>query len=179
MNPAHVETLRDRYRSALLDDVLPFWLKHGIDQEHGGFFNSVDRDGSLLDSDKSVWLQGRFSWLLAATHNAFGTNKEWLSLARNGLAFLDAHCFDPEDGLMWFHVTADGRPIRKRRYRFSESFACIANAAVFQATGEASVRRKGPPALRHFRAALEGSIAVTFPAEVHRHAAFEGAWDRR
>lgn len=30
---------------------------------------------------------------------------------------------------MYFHVTREGRPIRRRRYVYSEAFACIAFAA--------------------------------------------------
>ena len=200
MSPIHIESLRDKYRGALLDDMLPFWQKHGIDHQHGGFFNAVDRDGSLLDSDKSVWLQGRFSWLLAATHNAFGPNQELLSLAKNGLAFIDDHCFDPADGLMWFNVTADGKPIRKRRYRFSESFACIANAAVFQATGEMQCADKArqlydtferhwkDPSLSPFPRKFTGTrpskgvgppmIAINM-AQICREAGVEGDWDEK
>lgn len=42
------------YRNVLLDDVVPFWLRHAIDSEHGGIFTALDRDGSLLDTDKSI-----------------------------------------------------------------------------------------------------------------------------
>ena len=52
------------YRDGLLDDVLPFWLNHAIDDEFGGILASVNRDGSRIDTDKSVWQQGRFTWLL-------------------------------------------------------------------------------------------------------------------
>jgi N-acylglucosamine 2-epimerase len=38
---------------------------------------------------------------------------------------------------MWFTVTRDGRPLRMRRYVFSESFAAIAFAADAKATGDA------------------------------------------
>ena len=37
---------------------------------------------------------------------------------------------------MFFHVTRDGKPIRKRRYYFSETFATIANAAYAKASGD-------------------------------------------
>ncbi|HBO52700.1 MAG TPA: N-acylglucosamine 2-epimerase, partial [Planctomycetes bacterium] len=37
---------------------------------------------------------------------------------------------------MWFHVTREGEPLRKRRYGFSESFAAIAYGELFKATGE-------------------------------------------
>ncbi len=57
--------LRDFYRAGLMDDTLPFWLPEVVDQEFGGYLAMRDRDGSLIDDDKSVWLQGRFAWVLA------------------------------------------------------------------------------------------------------------------
>jgi N-acylglucosamine 2-epimerase len=38
---------------------------------------------------------------------------------------------------MFFHLTREGRPIRKRRYAYSEAFAAIAHAACARATGDA------------------------------------------
>ena len=56
-------------------------------------------------------------------------------LGGHGLEFLTDHCFD-SDGRMFFHVTREGQPIRKRRYAYSESFAAIAHAAHARATGD-------------------------------------------
>jgi len=55
--------LADFYRLTLLEDVVPFWLRHGMDPNHGGIMTALDRDGSLLDTDKSVWFQGRAAWV--------------------------------------------------------------------------------------------------------------------
>ena len=123
------------YRDGLLNDVLPFWLNHAVDQEFGGIMAALDRDGSLLDTDKSIWQQGRFTWLLGELYNNVQQNEQWLEVAKANLDFLDKFGFDPEDGRMWFHVTREGRPIRKRRYGFSESFAAIAYGELAQATG--------------------------------------------
>jgi N-acylglucosamine 2-epimerase len=129
------------YRDGLLEDTVRFWFPRSIDTEHGGFLHCLDRDGTLLDTDKSVWAQGRMSWMLLTLYNTIEQRPEWLEWAQGGLQFLDRHCFDT-DGRMFFHVTREGRPIRKRRYAFSESFAAIAHAAHFKATGdERSARR--------------------------------------
>ena len=60
----NLQELVSVYREGLLSDVIPFWLEYGVDPDYGGVFSSLDRDGALLDSDKSVWVQGRFAWLL-------------------------------------------------------------------------------------------------------------------
>ena len=51
--------LAAQYKSELLDSVLPFWLEKSQDKEFGGYFTCLDRDGSVFDTDKFVWLQGR------------------------------------------------------------------------------------------------------------------------
>lgn len=136
-----------KYRADLLTDVLPFWMKHGLDEVNGGYYTCLDRDGSLMDSTKSVWFQGRFAYILAYAYNHIEKNEAWLKASKSGIDFIEQHCFD-NDGRMFFEVTATGVPVRKRRYVFSETFAAIAMAQYAIATGEKSYAEK---ALRLFR----------------------------
>jgi len=110
------------YRDGLLEDTLPFWLRHGADPEPGGIMTCLDRDGSILDTDKGVWQQGRFAWMLGRAWREVEQRPEWLEAATHTLRFVEGCCID-DDGRMYFHVTREGRPIRKRRYAFSEAFA--------------------------------------------------------
>ncbi len=123
------------YEKQLLTDTVPFWFPHSVDTVHGGFLLMRDANGDLIDDDKAVWIQGRATWLLATLYNTVAPKPEWLEAARNGYEFLNKHCFDT-DGRMFFHVTRDGRPIRKRRYFFSETFYVIAAAAYAKASGD-------------------------------------------
>mgnify|MGYP001129288889 FL=1 len=131
--------LQEFYRSGLLDDVVPFWLRHGVDHKHGGLISSLTQSGEVADSDKSVWIQGRFAWLLGELYNhpLCQSNPDrslWLETAEKTLSFVQKHAFDDTDGRMWFHLTRDGQPIRKRRYAYSESFAAIAFGELALAT---------------------------------------------
>ncbi len=132
---ADLEQLHLFYRQQLLTDTVPFWFPRSFDRELGGFLLMRDADGSLLDDDKAVWIQGRATWLLATLYNTVDKNPEWLEGARLGYEFLNRHCFD-SDGRMFFHTTRDGRPIRKRRYFFSETFYVIPAAAYAKASGD-------------------------------------------
>jgi N-acylglucosamine 2-epimerase len=135
-DPAQRAALAALYRNTLLDDVLPFWLRHALDREHGGIFTALDRDGSLLDTDKSVWFQGRAGWMFATLFHTLEQRAEWREAARSCVEFSRKHCHSPE-GKMWFTVTREGAPLRMRRYVFSEAFAAISYAALARATGEA------------------------------------------
>ena len=143
------------YRRTLLDDVAPFWLRHGLDREHGGFLTAVDRDGTVVDTDKSIWFQGRGAWMYATLFNTVERNAEWLDAARSGIDFLRRHGAGP-NGKLYFTVTREGLPLRMRRYVFSESFAAIANAAYARAAGDA---RAAEDATNYFAAYLRYSFS--------------------
>ena len=118
----------------MLEETLPFWIQHAPDQQYGGFITSLDQDGSVVDTDKGIWQQGRFCWLLGELYNEVEPRPEWLMLADSGLKFLERHGFDPADDRMWFQVKRDGTPVRKRRYSFGESFAAMAFGEMAKAT---------------------------------------------
>ena len=124
------------YRDTLLNDVTPFWLVHGVDREHGGYLTCLNRDGCVLSGDKSVWFLGRMAWMFSRLYLAYGMREEWLEAARSGIGFMERHAFDT-DGRMFFSLDREGRPLRKRRYLFSECFAIIAFAAYGKATNDA------------------------------------------
>lgn len=135
MNDEEKKRYSRLYRDGLLKDTLPFWFPRCVDTEHGGFFTALDRDGTVIDTDKSIWHQGRISWLLATLHTTVEPRPEWLAWSRSGIEFLRRHGFD-SDGRMFFQVTREGRPLRKRRYVFSEAFAALAFAAYAAASGD-------------------------------------------
>ena len=130
-----------KYRDNLVNDIMPFWLKNGLDRVNGGVYTCVDRDGSLIDTTKSVWFQGRFAFVCSFAYNTIEKNPEWLAAAKSTIDFIEAHCFDT-DGRMYFEVMADGTPLRKRRYVFSESFAAIAMAEYAKASGDMTYAQK-------------------------------------
>lgn len=112
---------------------MPFWLKNGLDTQHGGLYTCLDREGKLMDTTKSVWFQGRFAYTCAYAYNHIEPNKEWLKASLSCIEFLEKHCFDT-DGHMFFTVTAEGAAVQKRRYVFSECFAAMAMAEYAKAT---------------------------------------------
>ena len=141
------------YREDLVKNIMPFWMQHGVDHEHGGVYTCVDRDGTLMDTTKSVWFQGRFAYICAYAYNHIEQRAEWLDAAKSTIDFIEAHCFDT-DRHMFFEVTADGTPLRKRRYVFSESFAAIAMAEYSKATGDKTYADKAMQIFRDMRRML-------------------------
>ena len=131
----YIKSWAESSKKDLTENIMPFWMKYGLDRENGGVYTCVDRDGSLMDTTKSVWFQGRFAFICSFAYNNVEKNQEWLDAAKSTLEFIEKHCFD-EQGHMYFSVTAEGKPLRKRRYVFSETFAAIAMSEYALATGD-------------------------------------------
>ena len=134
MNKNKILRYRDFYRNYLLNNVVPFWENSDlIDREYGGFITSVDRYGQTYNTDKSVWFQGRCLWTFSKLCSVYGKKEKWLNAARGGAEFIKKHCIDT-DGRLFFTVTREGLPLRKRRYFFSESFLVVGFAEYYALT---------------------------------------------
>ena len=111
------------------------WLKEMLERQ---------RDGSVFDTDKFVWLQGREVWMFAMLYNKVEKNPEWLACARQGAEFLEKYGHDGNYDF-YFSLTREGKPIIYPYNIFSNTFACMAFAQLAVATGEehyAEIARK-------------------------------------
>ena len=103
MKSAYWQKWNKLYRQELIENIMPFWLKHGLDRKHGGVYTCLDRDGSLMDTTKSVWFQGRFGWMCAYAYNHVKKDKKWLAASLSCCEFLEKYCFD-RDGRAFFEI---------------------------------------------------------------------------
>ena len=120
------------YKRELLDNILPFWLKHGKDKNNGGYFTCLNRDGSVYDTDKFMWLQGRGVWCFSYMYNHVEPKEEWLNMALHGAGFMQKYGRD-EKGNWYFSLTAEGKPLVQPYNIFSDCFATMAFASLDKA----------------------------------------------
>lgn len=126
--------IASRYEKELRKNCLPFWLEHSQDKEYGGYFSCLNRDGSVYDTDKFIWLQGREVWMFAMLYNNVEKNQQWLDCAIQGAEFLKKFGHD-ENWDFYFSVNREGRPLVQPYNIFSNTFACMAFAQLAKATG--------------------------------------------
>ena len=122
------------YKDELLSNVLPFWLNHSIDKENGGYFTCLTRDGSVFDTDKFIWLQGRQVWMFSMLYNKVENRREWLDCAIQGGEFLKKYGHDGKFN-WYFSLTRDGQPLVEPYNIFSYTFATMAFGQLSLATG--------------------------------------------
>ncbi len=135
MNEKRITQLKNHFYNGLVEDTMAFWTQNGIDKEYGGYHTMVDRRGTPLSRHKNMWIHGRFIWLLSRLYSVLDPRQEWLDLAFHGVDFMRKYGFD-ENGRMHFTVDRDGKPVRMRRYLFTEVFAVIGFAEYYRASGD-------------------------------------------
>jgi N-acylglucosamine 2-epimerase len=126
--------LAQKYKSELLDKVIPFWLNNSKDEEFGGYFTCLDRKGKVFDTDKFIWLQAREVWMFSSLYNNVEQKPEWLEMALHGAEFLKKYAKDA-DGNWYFSLTRQGEPLIQPYNIFSDCFACMAFGQLYKATG--------------------------------------------
>ena len=134
MTNVDFKQISSRYKRELLENCLPFWLEHSQDKEYGGYFSCLNRDGSVYDTDKFIWLQGREVWMFAMLYNNVDKNRQWLDCAVQGAEFLKKYGHD-ENWDFYFSLDRKGNPLVQPYNIFSNTFACMAFAQLAKATG--------------------------------------------
>ena len=76
------------FEKELFENVIPFWTKNAIDEVNGGIYNSLDRQGEIYSTDKSVWMQGRAAYMFSYIYNGLKKDPEYLAMAKSCLDFI-------------------------------------------------------------------------------------------
>jgi N-acylglucosamine 2-epimerase len=132
---ARAQQLLRHYRTALFDDVEPWWRAHLLDREQGGYHSCLDRSGAPYAGDKFLWPTARAIWMLSHLYNEQEARPDWLAAAKAGVDWMVRGAF-AGNGRMYFRLTRDGRPLARSLSLFTESFAIIALAEYAKVSGE-------------------------------------------
>lgn len=139
----------ERYEKELIDSVIPFWEEHCVDKEFGGYFTSLDRDGSVYDTEKYMWMQWRIVYMFATFYASSYRQERWLDIAKQGFDFLTEHG-KSADGTYYFALNRQGEPTMAPSNIFSDCFAAMGAAALYKATGDARYKAEADSAMHNY-----------------------------
>ncbi len=141
------------YRRELLDSVVPFWLTHAQDHEHGGLLTCLADDGSVLSTDKYLWSQLRAIWTFAALYNQIEARPEWLAEAERLFEFVRRVGRD-EEGRWIFAVDQQGTPLQGATSIYADGFAIYGLTELARANGNAEALALAVETYHNVRARL-------------------------
>jgi N-acylglucosamine 2-epimerase len=127
------ERIYRQYRELLLEHFVPFWLRYGIDWEHGGVLSCIHEDGTLASGDKFIWSQARSVWTFSALYNRIERRPEFLRVAENSVRFLLAHGRDAQ-GRWVYSTDREGNVIEGPTSIYADCFAVLGLSEYYRAT---------------------------------------------
>jgi N-acylglucosamine 2-epimerase len=168
------EQLREHYRRALLDDIVPWWERNAVDRECGGFYSCLERDGHPYSNEKFMWMNARAVWMFSHLYNRHDRRLPWCEMAEQGAQFMLKNAYR-DDGKMYFRLTREGKPMATALSIYTESFATIALAELSEATGnrtywDRAVQMYGRLMPRFGQPSDTALLGYPINAEFHLHA---------
>ena len=135
VSPPGLATLQSLYRRTLLDDVVPFWLRHGRDERFGGIGNVIDDAGHPLGHDKFLWSQGRALWTFSALFHRVDRDPKWLDFAHHVYRYIASHGRD-DRGRWMYRLDAEGHVLDRDTSIAVDGFVMNGLGEYFASTGD-------------------------------------------
>jgi N-acylglucosamine 2-epimerase len=129
-----------QYRSLLSEGIIPFWMRHGVDDRYGGVLSCMHEDGTPINTDKYAWSQARFVWTLSALYNRFERRPEFLQRARQTIDFLLTHARDAQ-GRFVSKTTREGKPLEGATSIYADCFVIYGISEYCRAAPDAALLR--------------------------------------
>jgi N-acylglucosamine 2-epimerase len=120
------------FRELLLDGIVPFWERNGIDAQYGGVLSCMEEDGRVRSGDKYIWSQARWVWVCSALYNRIEKRPEFLAWAKAAIDFLLRHGRD-KHGQWVYHTTREGKIVEGPTSIYSDCFVVYALSEYYRA----------------------------------------------
>ena len=145
----------DSIEKELLDNILPFWMKHTIDKENGGFYGEISNNLVVKsNANKGSLLTARILWTYAAAFRQYGT-PAYLDMAHYAYQSLINLFWDKTYAGLYWEISADGTPLKPRKQIYGQAFGVYALTEYFAASGDQQALDK---AITIFRAIENNSF---------------------
>lgn len=119
----------------LHNNILPFWIEHTVDQEHGGFYGKITND-LVVDTEapRGALLTARILWTFSAAYRRY-PKQAYLNMAHWAYYDLVKRFWDREYGGFVWSISPDGVVIGSRKHIYVQAFGIYALAEYYAATG--------------------------------------------
>lgn len=115
--------------------ILRFWQQYSVDNQNGGFYGEVDREGRPVpDAPKGAVLNTRILWTFSSAYN-FLEDVAYLELAHRAYKYLINNFWDKENGGILWSLDPKGEPLDPRKQIYAQGFAIYGLSEYYKATG--------------------------------------------
>jgi len=129
-----MQGLRHRVEHELLSNILPFWLKHTIDDQYGGFRGQISND-LIIDplANKGLILNARILWTFSKAFTVY-QDEIYRETARRAYEYIAQYFLDPQHGGVYWMLDYQGHPVETRKRIYGQAFTVYALAEYYFST---------------------------------------------
>ena len=130
-----MERWKEELERELRGNILPWWMAHSPDREHGGFHGHVTHENRVVDgAGKGAVMHARILWTFSAAYRAYG-EQAYRETADRAFGYILDHFMDREFGGVFWEVDHLGNPANPRKQIYAIAFTIYAMAEYHAATG--------------------------------------------
>lgn len=118
------------------EKILPFWMRKVLDRQNGGYYGSVDHNGTIDPrAPKGGILTARILWTFSHAYIQYH-DPAYLKAAGIAYSFLANKLWDRQNGGTYWSVDYLGRPLDTRKMVYAQSFTIYGLAEFYRASRE-------------------------------------------
>lgn len=137
-----LQALLPEFKNILEQNILAYWLTHGLDERNGGFIGHVDFNNQKdFNAPKGCVLNARILWTFSAAYRAL-PKPEYLAAAQRAFDYLLAYFEDHDHGGVYWSVAANGQKLNPRKQIYAQAFAVYALSEYYAASANALALNK-------------------------------------
>jgi cellobiose epimerase len=124
------------------ENILPFWIKHLIDHEHGGFYGEITFEGTVApEAPRSMILISRILWAFSHAYGLYGA-PVYLEVARRAYDYLSGCMWDAEYGGTYWSVDYLGKSLDDKKHLYSNGFSIYGLSEYSRVSGDMAALEK-------------------------------------
>lgn len=132
-----VDELKAEVRNVLETNILPYWMEHMQDEEHGGFYGRITGTEVVMpETEKGAILNARILWTFSAAYRLL-RKAEYLAAATRAKDYIIEKFYDKEYGGVYWSLDAQGHPLDTKKQIYAIGFAIYGLSEYNRATGDA------------------------------------------
>jgi len=136
MNKDRIEQFRQELEAELKGNILPYWMKHTPDRDHGGFHGEVSHFNVPVEkAPKGAIMNTRILWTFAAAHRMY-PEASYLEMADRAYHYILDHFIDRDNGGVYWELDHKGNVSASRKQIYALAFTIYAMAEYHMAKGD-------------------------------------------
>jgi cellobiose epimerase len=133
---------RSFFQKELNENILPYWMKYGVEKNGNGFYGAVDLNGNpVLTANKTSVLNARILWTFSAAAKTEGRN-DYAVIADKAYKVVTEDFEDKEHGGYYMELSSENKVDNDIKHTYAQAFVIYSLCKYYEFRPLDSVMRK-------------------------------------